>query len=121
MLNPFFSFLVYQAEMIISYIFFTSIYEHRYTPIKRLLVGSLLFSIGSGVNILFHNNGYVNIAATLIINILFSKICFDSTLYKSLFYSSLLGIINAVVEVTVVSFISYSSGNAFKDYNNDTV
>lgn len=119
MLNPFFSFLVYQAEMIISYIFFTSIYEHRYTPIKRLLIGSLLFSIGSGINILFHNNGYVNIAATLIINILFSKICFDATLYKSLFYSSLLGIINAVVEVTVVSFISYSSGNAFKDYNND--
>lgn len=119
MLNPLFSFLVYQSEMIISYIFFTSIYEHRYSPIKRLLIGSLLFTIGSGINILFRNNGYVNIATTLIINILFSKICFNTTLYKSLFYAALLGIINAVVEVTVVFFISYSSGNAFKDYNND--
>lgn len=119
MLNPIFSFLVYQVEMVISYIFFNSIYEHRYTPIKRLLFGGLLFTVGSGINILFHNNGYVNIATTLIINILFSKICFDTTLYKSSFYAALLGIINAVVEVTVVSFISYSSGNEFKDYNND--
>lgn len=110
MLNPIFSFLVYQSEMIISYIFFTAIYEHRYTPIKRILIGCLLFTIGSGINILFRNNGSINIATTFIVNILFSKICFDTTIYKSSFYSALLGIINAVVEVTVVLLISYTSG-----------
>lgn len=119
MLNPIFSFLVYQSEMIISYIFFTAIYEHRYTPIKRILIGCLLFTIGSGINILFRNNGSINIATTFIVNILFSKICFDTTIYKSSFYSALLGIINAVVEVTVVFLISYTSGTGFKDYNND--
>ena len=119
MLNPIFSFLVYQSEMIISYIFFTAIYEHRYQPIKRILIGCLLFTIGSGINILFHNNGSINIATTFIVNILFSKICFDTTIYKSSFYSALLGIINAVVEVAVVFLISYTTGNGFKDYNND--
>lgn len=119
MLNPIFSFLVYQSEMIISYIFFTAIYEHRYQPFKRILIGCLLFTIGSGINILFHNNGSINIATTFIVNILFSKICFDTTIYKSSFYSALLGIINAVVEVAVVFLISYTTGNGFKDYNND--
>lgn len=119
MLNPIFSFLVYQSEMIISYIFFTAIYEYRYQPTKRILIGCLLFTIGSGINILFHNNGSINIATTFIVNILFSKICFDTTIYKSSFYSALLGIINAVVEVAVVFLISYTTGNGFKDYNND--
>ena len=60
MLNPVFSFCVYLVEMIISYIFYGSVFESRFTPVKRLLIGGLLFSLGSGVNILFHNNVIIN-------------------------------------------------------------
>lgn len=118
-LNPIFSLLVYQSEMVISYIFFTAIHEHRYTPFNRILIGSILFAIASGINIMFHNNGLINIATTFVVNVLFSTLCFDTTIYKSSFYSALLGIINAVVEVTVVFYISYIIGNEFGDYNDN--
>ena len=35
MLNPLFSLCVYLVEMVISYIFFSSIFEHRYTPVPH--------------------------------------------------------------------------------------
>ena len=56
MLNPIFSFCVYLVEMVISYIFYIAVFEPRFTPIKRLLIGSLFFSLASGMNILFQNN-----------------------------------------------------------------
>lgn len=103
--------------MVISYIFYTSVFEHRLTPLKRLLIGSLLFSFGSGINILFHNNAMINITATFLINVVFGSICFHSTILKSSFYSALMGIINAFVEVTVVFVSSFITGNTFHDYN----
>lgn len=119
MLNPIFSFCVYQAEMVISYIFFAAVFEHRFTPIKRLLIGSLLFSMGSGINILFQNNAIINITSTFAINAVFGSICFDSTILKISFYSAIMGIINAAVEVSVVFLSSFITGNVFYDYNSN--
>ena len=117
MLNPFFSFCVYLVEMVISYVFYVAVFEPRFTPFKRLLIGSLLFSLGSGINILFQNNPIINSISTFAINALFGYICFDSTLLKSLFYSAIMGIVNAAVEVSVVSLSSFITGNAFDEYN----
>ena len=119
MLDPIFSFCVYLVEMIISYIFYVTVFEPRFTPIKRLLIGSLLFSLGSGINILFQNNATVNIISTFVINALFGSICFDSTIRKSSFYSAIMGIVNAGVEVSVVSLSSFITGNGFDDYNSN--
>ena len=117
MLNPVFSFCVYLVEMIISYIFYGSVFESRFTPVKRLLIGGLLFSLGSGVNILFHNNVIINIVSTFAINALFGSICFDSTILKSSFYSAIMGLINAAVEVFIVFLSSFITGNEFYNYD----
>lgn len=117
MLDPIFSFCVYLVEMIISYIFYIAVFEPRFTPIKRLLIGGLLFSLGSGINILFQNNVIINIISTFVINALFGSICFDSTVLKSSFYSAIMGIINAAVEVSVVFLSSFITGNVFYDYH----
>ena len=117
MLNPVFSFCVYLVEMIISYIFYGSVFESRFTPVKRLLIGGLLFSLGSGVNILFHNNVIINIVSTFAINALFGSICFDSTILKSSFYSAIMGLINAAVEVFIVFLSSFITGNVFYNYD----
>lgn len=117
MLNPVFSICVYLVEMAISYIFYVAVFVPRFTPFKRLLIGSLLFSLGSGINILFQNNPIINSISTFAINALFGYICFDSTLLKSLFYSAIMGIVNAAVEVSVVSLSSFITGNAFDEYN----
>lgn len=117
MLNPIFSFCVYLVEMVISYIFYVAVFEPRFTPIKRLLIGGLLFSLGSGINILFQNNAIINFISTFAINALFGCICFDSTILKSSFYSAIMGIVNAAVEVSVVFLSSFMTGNTFDDYN----
>ncbi len=117
MLNPFFSLCVYLVEMVISYIFFFAIFENRYPPIKCLFIGSILFALGSTVNIICNNNGVINVLATFVINILFAHICFDANLYKGLFYSALLGIINGAVEVTVVFISSFMTSSEFLKYN----
>lgn len=119
MLDPIFSFCVYLVEMVISYIFYVAVFEPRFTPIKRLVIGSLLFSFGSGINILFQNNATVNIISTFVINTLFGSICFDSTILKSSFYSAIMGIVNAGLEVSVVSLSSIITKNGFDDYNSN--
>lgn len=119
MLNPIFSFCVYQMEMIISYIFYGAVFETRFTPAKRLLIGGLLFSLGSGINLLLRNNATMNILSTFALTALYGSSCFDSTVLKSLFYSAIMGIINAAVEVAVVSLSSYVTGTAFGEYNSN--
>ena len=121
MLNPFFSLCVYLVEMVISYIFFSAIFECHYSQLKSLIIGGMLFTLGSAVNLIFHNNGVVNLFATFIVNVLFVQICFDVSLLKSLFYSAILGIINVTLEVAVVFVSSLITNNEFLDYNNNFI
>lgn len=121
MLNPVFSLCVYLVEMVISYIFFFSLFEHRYSPIKDLLIGACLFMCGSAVNLIFHNNGTINTFTTGLINILFAQICFYSNLRKSLFYAALLGVVNVTLEVSVVFVSSFITGNTFLYYNDSFI
>lgn len=77
--------------------------------------------IGSAINILFQNNGVINMISTCFINILFAYICFSTGLYKSSFYSALLGIINCAIEVSVVFLSSFLTDRIFYDYNSNFI
>ena len=57
MLNPLFSLCVYLIEMVISYIFFSSLGKKKMDTRKAIVIGFLLFAFGSTVNVLFKNNG----------------------------------------------------------------
>lgn len=119
MLNPLFSLGVYLIEMLISYIFYSSLVEHKFTTIKTLLIGVVLFTFGSTVNILLRNNGAINTLTTWLINVCFAYFCFDSSLSKSMFYAAILGIVNVALEVSVVTISSFVVGSSFLSYNDN--
>lgn len=119
MLNPLFSLGVYLIEMLISYIFYSSLVEHKFTTIKTLLIGVGLFTFGSTVNILLRNNGAINALTTWLINVCFAYFCFDSSLTKSMFYAAILGIVNVALEVSVVTISSFVVGGSFLSYNDN--
>lgn len=77
--------------------------------------------VGSVINILFQNNGVINMISTCFINIIFACICFSTNLYKSSFYSALLGIINGDMEVSVVFLSSFLTDRIFYDYNSSLI
>lgn len=58
-MNPIFSLAVYIVELIISSIFLSEIFEYRLSLGKRLLIGGILASVGSAINIIFLNNGTI--------------------------------------------------------------
>lgn len=119
MLNPLFSLCVYLIEMLISYIFYSSLLEHKFTTVKTLLIGVVLFTFGSTVNILLRNNGAINTLTTWLINVCFAYFCFDSSLSKSMFYAAILGIVNVALEVSVVTISSFVVGSSFLSYNDN--
>lgn len=121
MLNPYFSLCVYLSEMVISYLFFSAIFEGHYSQLKSLMIGGILFTSASAVNLIFQNNGVINVFATFAVNVMFAQICYDSSLPKSLFYSAILGIINVALEVAVVFISSLITSQEFLDYNNNFI
>ncbi len=121
MLNPLFSWCIYLVEMSISYIFFSSLLERKFKVIRTVLIGAGLFTLGSSVNILVHNNGAINALTTWLINILFFYICFKSSPSKCMFYATILGIINASIEVSVVAISSTLVGDTFLGYNTNVL
>lgn len=119
MLNPFFSLCVYLIEMLISYVFYASLLEHKFTTVKVFLIGVGLFTFGSVVNIILRNNGAINALTTWVINLFFAYFCFESSLSKSMFYAAILGIVNVALEVSVVTISSFIVGDGFLGYNDN--
>lgn len=101
--------------------FFSAIFECHYSQLISLIIGGILFTTASTVNLVFQNNGVINVFTTFVVNVLFAQICYDSSLTKSLFYSATLGIINVALEVAVVFISSLITNNEFLDYNNNFI
>ena len=80
MLNPIASLGVYLAEMVICYFFFSDIFERRTTSLKCLVIGSVIFSAGSALNLLFNNNSMINSLTTFVI--IFNAYRLNSARYK---------------------------------------
>lgn len=119
MLNPIASLGVYLTEMVICYIFFSDIFERRTTPLKCLLVGSILFSAGSALNLLFNNNSMINGLTTLVIIFLFSFCSFHTSLLQCAFHAAILFIVNVAPEFFIIAAGSFVTGANFLDYNHN--
>lgn len=119
MLNPVISVIVYFAEMLISYIFFSSTTEKKYASGKFLLIGTALFGAACMANLLFKNNVVVNTATTILANCLFAGICFENKFMLSIFYTFILIAVSAVWEFTAISAVTALTKSHFFDYNND--
>lgn len=121
MLNPVCSLCVYLIEMVIAYIFFSSIFEHRISKTKCLLVGFILFITGSLLNLIFGNNPIVNFVTTIFITLLFSIVSFHARVIHYFFNTAILVIGNMTLEMGAISISSYVSGSSFLDYNTNVL
>ena len=116
MLNPLFSLCVFAVEVIISYIFFSEIFEYRYSTAIRFVLSSALAVVGSTVNLVFHNNSTLNGITTLIITVALALSCFRVRFTHSLFYATLLTVISMAIEVLIVFICSVISDKEFLAY-----
>lgn len=119
MLNPLISSLVYQTEMLISYIFYSNVSEKRRNSAMCLLIGCLLFEFGAIANLFSENNIVVNMFVSLLIYFTFSVICFHVKINTGIFYMAFLVFINAVLDVSTVFLISALTNSQPLDYNSD--
>ena len=120
MLNPVSSFCVFFADMIIPYIFFTSIFAHRVAPVKSICLGTFLAFCVSGLNLLFQNNVTINASATLVMIFLLSC-CFQCPMIHRIFHTLILIVVSGATETIVVVLGSLLSGQGFLAYNDDFV
>lgn len=116
MLNPLFSLCVYAIEAVISYIFFSEIFEYRCSVVARFSVSAVLVAVGSTVNLIFHNNSTLNGITTLVIAVALALFCFRARFTHGLFYATLLTVISMAIEVFVVFTGSVISNKEFLDY-----
>ena len=119
MLDPLFSLGIYLIEMLISYIFYSSLVEQKRRTAKTLLIGAGLFTLGSAVNILLRNNVPVNTLTTWLINIVFAYSCFDSSFSKSMFYAAILVTVNFAIEMSIIVISAFMVGESFLGYNDN--
>lgn len=101
--------------------YFAGIFEQRFSPVKSICIGLLLFSMCSGLNLLSHNNTTLNLCTSLLATTLFSLICFHGTIAQDVFFSIVLVVLNTTLEAIVLSLSTFITGNAFLDYNNDVL
>ena len=119
MLNPLVSCAVYAFEMLIIYVFFSRISERKITALKTFLIGILLFEVGSGINLLFQNNLWINTAVSIAIRILFCVLCFDVKAILAACYSVVLVVLNFALELIAVFVISAITRTETIDYNSN--
>ena len=119
MLNPLVSCSVYAFEMLIIYVFFSRISDRKATAMKTFLIGILLFEAGSGINLLFQNNLWINTAVSIAIRILFCVLCFDVKAVLAACYSVVLVVMNFALELISVLVISAITGTETIDYNSN--
>lgn len=119
MLNPLVSCSVYAFEMLIIYVFFSRISDRKITTLKTFLIGILLFEAGSGINLLFQNNLWINTAVSIAIRILFCVLCFNVKAVLAACYSVVLVVWNFAPELISVFLISAITGTETIDYNSN--
>lgn len=121
MLNPLASCCVYWAESLIAYIYFSEIFEHRFSRKICFLFGFCLYSLGSLLNLMFRNDSAVNLFVTLLLAVTYAIFCFRGSIIRNGFYAIVLVVVNTTIELIILNLSVYITGNAFLDYNADVL
>lgn len=117
MLNPIVSCVVYASDMLIIYIFFSRTAEKSLSTLKCILLGLILFELGSVVNLVFQNNLWINTVVSIAIRIIFGIYCFHVRPFHAVCYSIILVVINFALELVSVLIISTLTNTEPIDYN----
>lgn len=118
MTNPAIAFSTYFLEMLIAYIFFWKISERKHSVTISFGIGALIFGIGAAINLLFKNNLLVNSFLMLVMHFLFVLLCFSLKLQSNVFYTVILCVLCAALEVAPILLMSALTGGRPSDHEN---
>ena len=113
MLNPFASFGIYIAEMLIAYLYFSGFLEQRRPTWQCLLLGGLCFTGASALNLLFRNNTVLNLCTSFLAPLLFALSCYRGRLPLKAFYALIFAVLGGTIETAVVAFGATLPATAF--------
>lgn len=117
MRDPVISCVVYAFDMLIVYIFFSRIAEKRFSTGKCVLLGLILFELGSAVNLVFQNNALVNAIVSIVTHLCFGVWCFKFRPFQAAGYAVCLTVINFALELGSVLAFSALTHTQPTDYN----
>lgn len=106
MLNPIIASLVYQSEMLISYIFYSNVSEKRKSSPKVWVIGFVLFELGTMANLLSGNNALINVCISVLVHVVFSIACFHIPIRIGAFYAVILMALSTALEFAMAMLIS---------------
>ena len=106
MLNPIIASLVYQSEMLISYIFYSNVSEKRKSSPKVWVIGFVLFELGAMANLLSGNNALINVCISVLVHVVFSIACFHIPIRIGAFYAVILMALSTALEFAMAMLIS---------------
>lgn len=111
---------VYAFEMVVSFCFYSRIYQKKIkSNALILLIGLLLFIPASLVFNLFENE-IINLSVFFIINLVFSLICFDISVKNAAAQSVILDAMMYSSEIITIFVLSCVLHTSTDDYKNDT-
>lgn len=106
-------------EMLIAFAVFSRLCQKRYSSALVLFLGMLIFSSGAGINILFSNTVWLNVAYTLVMNFFFAISCFHFKAGAAMVYSISLDLLSIIFEFITVFSVSSLIGGEITEYNSD--
>lgn len=110
---------VYIIEMLISFMYFSDLFIKKKRTHFIIVFGVSVFLIASVLNIVLNNNSVVNFVTIVLSNIIFSMVCFDVNLKKSILHTVLLIASMTVCEGGVIFIVSALLNNEVNVYQNN--
>ncbi len=115
------SLIIFFAEMLIAYIFFSRIADKKLSEIKIFSIGTALFEAGATINIIGLNTIWINVFVFFLINALFLILCFDIKLSKAVFYAVIMDVFAIALEFATIFIISIIFDSAIDGYKTSPV
>lgn len=110
--------IVYIFEMLVSFCFFSRIYERKKKIGFILLIGLLLFIPSSYIFSLFENE-IINLLVFFSINVAYSLICYDISFKNSVIQSIILDVLMYSTEIITIFLLSIAFNIPINLYKND--
>lgn len=112
--------VVYLFEMLTAFCFFSRIYERKKNLSVTILIGSLLFILGSLIFNSFKNNEILNLTIFFIINLVYALTCFDISIKNAVVQSAILTAVMFSAEVITIFLLSLIMNIPTSTYKSDT-
>lgn len=110
-------FMTYVCEAVIAYIYYSDNFDSKFRMLKSVLISAGLYLFAFLANLVSDNNMWANVAAFLLVTLIYSKISFEISFKSAVFHASLLtalmSLSEIIVEMIIGSVIATVPDNAY--------